>query len=136
MDCIFCRVVKGEIPSYKVYEDDRTLAFLDINPIAVGHTLIIPKDHSAKISELGETEVVALSKTLQRVVKALEASIDFDGMNIFVNQGKEAGQLIPHFHYHVVPRHKGDGVEFKVTQKKLSEEEFKKIQEKISRAID
>lgn len=132
---IFCKIVKGEIPSYKVYEDEKTLAFLDVNPINVGHTLIMPKNHVSKISMAEEEDLLALTKALKKVIKAVENSLGVDNLNVFVNQGRDAGQLIPHLHYHVVPRRKGDGVNFDVPQRKLSEEEFKNVVEKIRSAI-
>ena len=134
-ECIFCKIVKGEIPSYKVYEDEKTLAFLDVNPINVGHTLIMPKNHVSKISMAEEEDLLALTKALKKVIKAVENSLGVDDLNVFVNQGRDAGQLIPHLHYHVVPRRKGDGVNFDVPQRKLSEEEFKNVVEKIRSAI-
>lgn len=134
-ECIFCKIVKGEIPSYKVYEDEKTLAFLDVNPINVGHTLIMPKNHVSKISMAEEEDLLALTKALKKVIKAVENSLGVDNLNVFVNQGRDAGQLIPHLHYHVVPRRKGDGVNFDVPQRKLSEEEFKNVVEKIRSAI-
>lgn len=135
-ECIFCKIVKGEIPSYKVYEDGKTLAFLDVNPINVGHTLVIPKNHVSKIPMAEEDDLLALTKTLKKVVTGVEKSMRVDNLNVFVNQGRDAGQLIPHLHYHVVPRHKGDGVKFDIPQRKLSEEEFKDVVEKIRSAIE
>ncbi len=135
-ECIFCEIVKGEIPCYKVYEDEKTLAFLDINPVNVGHTLVMPKNHVPKIPVAEEDDLLALTKTLKKVVKGVEKSMGVDNLNVFVNQGRDAGQLIPHLHYHVVPRHAGDGVKFDVPQRKLSEGEFKDVVEKIRSAIE
>ncbi len=134
-ECIFCKIIKGEIPSCKVYEDGKTLAFLDVNPINAGHTLVMPKNHVPKISEAEEEDLLALTKTLRKVVKAVEKGMEVDNLNIFVNQGRDAGQVIPHLHYHVAPRHKGDGAKFDVPQRKLSEEEFKDAAERIRSAI-
>ncbi len=135
-ECIFCEIVKGEIPCYKVYEDEKTLAFLDINPVNVGHTLVMPKNHVPKISVAEEDDLLALTKTLKKVVKGVEKSMGVDNLNVFINQGRDAGQLIPHLHYHIVPRHAGDGVKFDVPQRKLSEGEFKDVVEKIRSAIE
>lgn len=135
-ECIFCEIVKGEIPCYKVYEDEKTLAFLDINPVNVGHALVMPKNHVPKISVAEEDDLLALTKALKKVVKGVEKSMGVDNLNVFVNQGRDAGQLIPHLHYHVVPRHAGDGVKFDVPQRKLSEEEFKDVVEKIRSTIE
>lgn len=134
-ECIFCKVIKGEIPGHKVYEDDKTLAFLDINPINVGHTLVIPKNHVSKITDAAEEDLLALTKALKKIVKAIEDALGVDNLNVFVNQGRDAGQLIDHLHYHITPRHSGDGVKFDVPQRKLSEEELKDVAEKIKSAI-
>ncbi len=134
-ECIFCKIVSGEVPSYKVYEDEKTLAFLDINPINVGHTLVIPKNHVAKISSARDNDLIALALALKKVAGAIEKSLDIDNLNVFVNQGRDAGQLVPHLHYHITPRHKGDGVKFDVPQRKLEKEEFEEIAEKIRSAV-
>lgn len=134
-ECLFCKIVKGEIPSYKVYEDEKTFAFLDINPINIGHTLVIPKNHVSRISMAEEGDLLALTKALKKVITGVEDALGVDNLNVFVNQGRDAGQLVPHLHYHIVPRHKGDGVKFDVPQRKLSEEEFKDLVEKIKSAV-
>ncbi len=134
-ECIFCKIIKGGIPGHKVYEDEKTFAFLDINPMNIGHTLVVPKNHMSKITLTEEEDLLALAKTLKKVIKGVEESLGVDNLNVFVNQGRDAGQLVPHLHYHVVPRHRGDGVEFDVPQRKLSEEEFEDLAEKIRNAI-
>lgn len=134
-ECIFCKIVSGEVPSYKVYEDEKTLAFLDINPINIGHALVIPKNHVAKISSARDNDLIALALALKKVTGAMEKSLDIDNLNVFVNQGRDAGQLVPHLHYHITPRHKGDGIKFDVPQRKLEKEEFEEIAEKIRSAI-
>lgn len=134
-ECIFCKIVSGEVPSYTVYEDEKTLAFLDIKPINIGHALVIPKNHVAKISSARDNDLIALALALKKVTGAMEKSLDIDNLNVFVNQGRDAGQLVPHLHYHITPRHKGDGIKFDVPQRKLEKEEFEEIAEKIRSAI-
>lgn len=134
-DCIFCKVIKGEIPSHGVYEDDKTFAFLDINPINAGHTLVVPKNHVSKVTEAGDDDLLALTNSLKKIIGALEDSLGIDNLNVFINQGRDAGQLIDHLHYHIVPRHSGDGVKFDVPQRKPSEEELKELAEKIKSAV-
>jgi len=134
-DCIFCKIAMGEIPSYKVYEDERTFAFLDINPINAGHTLVVPKNHTAKITEAHEDDLVALAKAVKKVVKGIEDGMSVDNLNIFVNQGEDAGQIIPHLHVHVTPRYRGDGMKIEVAQTKPGEDELKEVLEKIKSAI-
>ncbi len=134
-ECIFCKIVKGELPSYKVYEDEKTLAFLDVNPINVGHTLVMPKNHAPTLTKAQEDDLLALTMALRKVVGAIERGLGVENLNVFVNQGKDAGQVIPHLHYHVVPRQKDDGVKFEAPQRKLGEEEFKDLVEKIGSVL-
>lgn len=135
MDCIFCKIGAGEISSFKVYEDEHALAFLDINPITKGHTLVIPKAHASKLSELEGEELTGTMEALQRVTRAVEDSLELEGLNLFVNQGEVAGQIVPHFHVHIVPRAKDDGLKFVTPKVDVTEEEFKEISDKIAEAI-
>lgn len=108
MDCIFCKIIKGEIPCYKIYEDSDCLAFLDIAKEAYGHTLIVPKKHS---SCLMETDSVALQKCMNVVKKIGDHYIKncgYDGFNIIINNGESAGQSVHHLHIHLIPRKNGD----------------------------
>lgn len=108
MDCIFCRIVAGEIPSHKVYEDDHTLAFLDINPATRGHTLVIPKQHAADIFDIPSEAISAVSRTVQRVARIMRSTLRPDGVNTVQNNGPAAGQVVMHYHMHVIPRWDGD----------------------------
>ncbi len=107
--CIFCRIVAGEAPATRVYEDDRVFAFLDVRPITRGHTLVIPKTHAGELDEL-EAELGAdLFRAGHRIAKALRRSdIGADGANLVLNDGKAAFQTVHHVHLHVVPRSGGD----------------------------
>jgi histidine triad (HIT) family protein len=125
----------GEIPSYKVYEDDFAFAFLDINPIAVGHTLVLPKVHVTKLADLKSDTLSGWAVALQRVAAGVEKALEPDGLNIFINQGAVAGQVISHLHAHVVPRKSGDDVRFNMPSVKLSEDEFTRFSEKIASTI-
>lgn len=108
MDCIFCRIVAGEIPSHKVYEDDLTLAFLDINPATRGHTLVIPKQHAADIFDIPSETIGAVNYTAQRVARIMRSVLQPDGVNTVQNNGPAAGQVVMHYHMHVIPRWEGD----------------------------
>lgn len=130
-DCIFCKIIKGEIPSYKIEEDKGTYTFLDINPMTPGHTLVIAKTHVEHMSDMDPDEVACLFKTVRRMGASIKANLSPDGINYFVNQGEPAGQLIPHVHCHIVPRYEGDGVEFRHSKVEMSEGEFKELVEKI-----
>ncbi len=106
--CVFCRILSGEIPTQKVYEDNHAFAFLDINPASKGHTLVIPKDHYELLSQMPEKEYLSFMSTLQKIVKGLMKYTD--GVNILQNNGKDAGQLVPHVHFHIIPRRPNDGI--------------------------
>lgn len=108
-DCIFCKIIAGDIPCYKVYEDNQVLSFLDVNPIAKGHTLVVPKVHAETIldlnDELAKHVMPAVQKTMERVQTVLKP----DGFNIGINHHEAGGQVVPHLHVHVLPRWEGDG---------------------------
>jgi histidine triad (HIT) family protein len=100
MDCIFCKIIKNEIPSVKVYEDDRVFAFLDINPLNDGHLLVIPKAHAENIHEITEADFVAVASATHKLTAAVKMQLN----------GKAANQVVPHLHVHIVPRWFGDGL--------------------------
>ena len=108
-DCIFCRIVEGEIPSRTVYETDGALAFLDANPLAPGHTLVIPPAHHQHLQELDGHSAHALYETLHDLVPVVEDAVDADASNVAFNNGPAAGQEVPHVHGHIIPRFEGDG---------------------------
>jgi histidine triad (HIT) family protein len=110
MDCIFCKIAAGEIPSVKVYEDDRVFAFMDINPINEGHLLIIPKAHAATIHEITEADFLAVMSATHKLAAAVKKALNPDGINLLQLNGKAANQVVPHLHVHIVPRWFGDGV--------------------------
>lgn len=111
MDCIFCKIVAGDIPAYKVYEDDDVLAFLDIAPVHPGHTLVIPKKHYENLLDLPETEAAKLVSAIKKITPAVLAGVGANSFNLGLNSGIEAGQAVPHFHWHIMPRYEGDGLE-------------------------
>lgn len=108
MASIFSRIVSGEIPSAKVYEDALTLAFLDINPASRGHTLVICKEELPGLLELTPELLAATALTTQRVARAIMATLKPDGLNIVQNNGAAAGQVVFHYHVHIIPRWSGD----------------------------
>jgi histidine triad (HIT) family protein len=109
-DCIFCRIIRGEIPSFRIFEDERTLAFLDINPVNPGHALVIPKVHVESIFTLDEPWLTATALVAQRVARAVQKVFEPYGLNIVQANGPGAAQSVPHFHWHVLPRAKDDGL--------------------------
>jgi len=109
MDCIFCKLVAGKIPSTRIYEDEETLAFLDIAPIINGHALVIPKTHFDPLTATPPAILAACMATVQRVAQAQLTALGADGVNIHQANGAAAGQVVPHLHFHVIPRFAGDG---------------------------
>jgi histidine triad (HIT) family protein len=109
-DCIFCKIVAGEVPSFKLFEDAETLAFMDINPVHDGHCLVIPKAHYLNIFEIAPEAFAAAARTAIRVANAVNAAVKPDGLNLIQANGEGAGQSVGHFHLHVFPRRTDDGV--------------------------
>lgn len=109
-DCIFCKTVSGENSCYKVYEDEKTLAFLDIYPVYKGHTLVIPKKHCENLHEISEEDLCAVAKTAKKVARLLRDKLKCDGVNLVQSNGRAASQIVMHFHMHVVPRFVNDGL--------------------------
>ncbi|WP_459193052.1 HIT family protein [Halosimplex sp. J119] len=108
-DCIFCQIVAGEIPSRTVYEDDDVLAFLDANPLAPGHTLVIPKDHHEHVQDVPSDLAGEVFAVMHRLVEPIESAVDADATTVAFNNGEEAGQEVPHAHGHIIPRFEGGG---------------------------
>ena len=107
-DCIFCAIAAGEIPCFKVYEDELVLAYLDINPFSKGHTLVIPKKHSAGLLDTDDETLAVVVSRVKKVAAHLKAALGCDGFNIMQNNGEAAGQTVRHVHFHIVPRWTGD----------------------------
>ena len=111
-DCVFCAIAAGEIPSFKIYEDDIVLAYLDINPFSKGHTLVIPKAHSAGLLDTGDDVLSAVVSRVKNVAAHLKATLPCDGFNILQNNGEAAGQTVKHLHFHIIPRYAGEALSF------------------------
>ena len=134
MDCIFCKIIKGDIPSLKVYEDDAVVAFLDITPVSLGHTLVVPKAHYKDLDEMPETELSPLFGAVQKIGRAVIAMTGSHAYNVGVNTGAVAGQVIMHTHVHVIPRHEGDGLSH-WPKMKATEEEMKATAEALKEKL-
>ena len=133
-DCIFCKIIAGEIPSAKIYEDDKVLAFLDINPINPGHTLVIPKAHSGNLSAASEDDLVAVIKAVKKLAPAVIKGVGAQGLNLGVNNGAAAGQIVNHLHFHIMPRFEGDGYQL-WGGKPYKEGEMEEVAEKIRKFL-
>ena len=128
-NCVFCAICAGEIPSFKVYEDDLVLAYLDINPFTKGHTLVIPKAHSANLLETSDETLAAVIARVKKVAAHVKAALPCDGFNILQNNGEAAGQTVHHLHFHIVPRYGNEPIVFE--NHKGDMEELKALAERI-----
>jgi len=136
-DCIFCKIVKGEIPSFKVYEDDTVFAFADINPISDGHTLIIPKKHAENIWEIPADDLAAIHRASKKVADALKSSLNLDGVAVLQLNGRGVNQVVMHYHLHLIPHISGN-LKFVMTDWELKPgnmDVIRKNAEKIASAI-
>lgn len=129
-DCIFCKIIEGTIPSYKIYEDDNLVSFMDINPFEKGHVLVVPKHHAATIGELPEEVLVQLAKAVQKIAVRLKERLGCSGLNVLQNNGASAGQTVPHVHVHLIPRYEGKPLRFQ-SGEYGSDEEMKTFYEKL-----
>ena len=111
-DCIFCKIAAGEIPCAEVLADEASLAFMDIGPLADGHVLLIPRDHYVTLDEMPADVAAAMLAHLPALAKAVRAATGCDGYNVLQNNGPVAHQVVPHVHFHIIPRHSGDAFQF------------------------
>ncbi len=111
-DCIFCKIAAGEIPCVKILEDDSSIAFLDTGPLADGHTLLIPKGHYVTVDEMPADVAAAVLRHLPALGRAVRSALGCEGYNILQNNGSVAHQVVPHVHFHVIPRNSGDKFHF------------------------
>ena len=110
-DCLFCKIIRGDIPCEKVYEDETTFAFLDIKPINPGHTLVVPKAHYENIFDAPEDTLSDMMRTVKKIAHGLQDGLKAEHINLAMNNGAHAGQVVFHAHIHVMPRYEGDGYE-------------------------
>jgi histidine triad (HIT) family protein len=107
-DCLFCRIIAGELPATIVDEDDRTIAFMDINPATSGHALVVPRQHSADVLTIGADDLAAVTAAAQRLARRAKDALGADGINLINSCGRAAWQTVFHFHFHVIPRYRDD----------------------------
>jgi len=134
MDCIFCKIISGELPSAKVYEDEQVVAFLDIHPVRPGHTLVVPKTHCNDLFDCDPEVGAQMIKAAQKVGRAVIKGTGAEGVNFGINSGAAAGQVIFHLHMHVIPRKEGDGLKL-WGQQEYGEGEMVEIAEKIKASL-
>ncbi|PFA62569.1 HIT family protein [Bacillus sp. AFS015802] len=137
-DCIFCKIIDGEIPAMKVYEDDHVLAFLDISQVTKGHTLLIPKVHKENVYELTPDIAGHLFSVAPKIANSIKAEFNPVGMNLLSNAGEEAGQSVFHFHMHFIPRYgngDGFGAVWKTHNDDYSQEDLKEVADSIAQHL-
>ncbi len=135
-DCVFCKIVKGELPSYKIYENDDVLAFLDIHPVNIGHTLVIPKKHYKDIYETPTDIMEKIISVAKQVSTSLKNELQAEGINVTMNNEIAAGQVIFHTHMHVIPRMKDDGFGLWHGKRGYDQGEAEGIAEKIKKNLN
>lgn len=128
-NCLFCKIVRGEIPALKIYENDHVLAFLDIGPVSKGHTLVIPRTHSQDLAAATTEDAVELMKVIHDLAPKIVKSLGASGYNLGMNHGLVAGQEVMHTHIHIMPRYEGEPRSFAKTQP--AKEELQKVAEQI-----
>ena len=129
-NCVFCAIAEGEIPSFKVYEDDLVLAYLDINPFTKGHTLVIPKAHTSGLLDTSDETLAAIISRVRKIAGYLKEKLPCDGFNILQNNGESAGQTVMHLHFHIVPRY-GKSADISFANHKADMEELKTLAERL-----
>ncbi len=137
-ECIFCKIIRGEIPCFKVYEDDKVLAFEDINPISKGHTLVIPKRHAENIWEIPEQDLMAIHRAAKRIAGAIKKVLNPVGIACLQLNGSGVGQVVMHYHLHLIPR-SSDEPELPVSSwepRPGDHDEIRKTAEQITEAIE
>lgn len=131
-NCIFCRIIAGEIPSYTLYEDEQFKVILDVGPATRGHALILPKGHYANLYELPEETAAEVIKLAKKMMTRMTDKLKCDGFNIVQNNGEAAGQTVNHFHMHLIPRYKDDGEILKYIAGEPGQEELEEIKKTIT----
>ena len=134
MNCIFCQIISGKSESHVLFEDADTIAFLDINPFSLGHTLVSPKEHISELIEVPDELLRKLFSTVKHVSRSIRVSLSADGINYGINEGEAANQIVPHIHVHIIPRKQKDDVSFR-RRLSLSNHELKSIRDTIAQNL-
>ncbi len=133
--CIFCKIANGTIPSYKVYEDNEIIAFLDVNPASRGHTLVVTKEHFSNMTTCPKNILDRAFEVAQLVAQAQIAHLGASGVNVLTNVGESAGQSVQHFHIHVIPRYDNDGLKLSFPPRQLTDSEMSDITKSIKNGL-
>jgi histidine triad (HIT) family protein len=133
---VFDRILAGEIPCWKLYEDEHVLAFLDVGPLADGHTLVVPKERKAQLHQLSDESAAALGRVLPRLCRAVLSATGATAYNVLQNNGSEAHQAVMHVHFHIIPKSGRAGLGIQWPARNLTEATARELQEKIRRALE
>ena len=134
-ECIFCRIVAGQVPATRVYEDAHTLAFMDIGQVNPGHVLVAVKAHAGSLYELDDEQAAAVSRACVRVARGIRVAFAPQGLSVYQANGKPAGQTVFHYHVHLLPRHEGDGMELTWPVKNPPRDKLEEYAAKIRAAL-
>lgn len=135
-DCVFCKIIKGEIPSATIYENDEFKVILDRFPSSLGHVLVLPKEHIENIFEMPEEKAGKIFKLVSKIAPIVKKQLNCDGINILQNNGEAAGQSVPHFHIHIIPRYNNDGLNILWKPTEPTDEQIEKTKQKLLEAIN
>jgi len=134
-DCVFCKIVAGQIPSTRVYEDEHVLAFMDLWQVNPGHVLVAVKKHAANLFELDDAQAAAVGRAGAKIARALNSAFGPEGLSVYQANGKPAGQTVFHYHVHLLPRHEGDGMELTWPVKNPPRDKLEEYAGKIRAAL-
>ena len=134
-NCVFCKIIEGKIPCSKIYEDGNVFAFLDINPVNKGHTLVVPREHYEKLEDVPDEILKELMKAVKHIGKAVMKGTKTEAYNLGLNNGREAGQIVMHAHFHIMPRFKDDGIEL-WHGTPYADDEINKVRENIVKFLN
>lgn len=133
--CVFCKIVRGQIPALRVYEDDHCLAFLDIGPLAEGHLLLIPKAHYQRLEDMPADEISAVFGQVPRLARAVMKVSGANAYNVLQNNGQPAGQEVPHVHFHIIPRVPSDGLGYRWNASKYPAGRGEELRQRLADAL-
>ncbi|ALU12013.1 HIT family hydrolase [Ignicoccus islandicus DSM 13165] len=136
MECVFCKIIKGELPARIVYEDEDVIAFLDINPVAPGHTLVVPKKHYKNILDAPEEVVAKVFTVAKKIAEASIKALQAKGVNVLTNAEEVAGQVVMHFHVHVIPRYDKNELKFEYPGYKYKEGEADEVAKRLRKVLN
>ena len=130
-NCIFCKIIKGELPSYKIYEDEYVLCFLDISQASEGHTLIVPKKHFENLFDVDQETLNHMAQAVKIVTNLLKEKLGVTDVNLLNNSGTNAGQTVMHLHFHIIPRKEGDNINFSFQENEPNFDKLSQTQKKL-----